>query len=118
MNKHECISLEEKARKEQEVRRVVNSVVVFLLYLFSYTPVYAEGGSAITLTPVTSLVLSLVSSIVTMLAVIKAAQEWQNGSTVKMIVAIVVGMFLFWFASSPETVLNKGNEVFSGIFGG
>lgn len=110
------LSVKKQMKKRVWQQRIIVGVYMMVLFLFSYNPVFAEG--AINLSSFTNQVLGWVGSIVGVLAVIQAVKEWQQGSPAKMVITVVVAMFLFWFASSPETVLNKGNDLFSSIFGG
>lgn len=110
------LEVKKQMRKRVWQQRIIVGAFMMLLFLFAYNPVFAEEG--INLSSFTSEVLSWIGSIVAVLAVIQAVKEWQQGSMAKMVVTVIVAMFLFWFASSPETVLNKGNDLFSGIFGG
>lgn len=110
------LEVKKKMRKRVWQQRMIVGAYVLLLFLFSYNPVF--GAEAINLSPFTNQVLGWVGSVVGVLAVIRAVKDWQDGAPAKMVITIVVAMFLFWFASSPETVLNKGNDLFSAIFGG
>ncbi|MBO6438758.1 hypothetical protein EY653_05510 [Enterococcus faecalis] len=108
--------VKKKMNKRVWQQRMIVGAYSLLLFLFNSTPVFA--AEAVNLSPFTNQVLGWVGSIVGVLAVIQAVKEWQQGSPAKMVITILVAMFLFWFSSSPETVLNKGNDLFSSVFGG
>lgn len=113
MNKH-YKQKETKSLRNHTPLRLAFLLMTCLVMMFYYNPVFADD--AITLEPLTSLILSLAGSVVAVIAVLKAVKEWQDGAYVKMVIAIAVGAFLFWFTSAPETVLNTGKDIFSGIF--